>query len=470
MSPTAERECRMVWKGTQSEALLDETRELDIEGALRASKTTICLWKVLNACLEHPGIHCLISRYSDQVTHSLLAPVWRAICEDAGVRLVWNAREQFDQLPNGSIVYIMGLKAQDQTARYSRFRGLTLAMIYLDQAEEVPKDVYLELAARLSQKGHPHQIIISPNSVEVTHWIAQEFPENNAAPSRKYIALSVHDNAHNLPAEVIPNLERIYPPEHPKHRTMVLGKRGLNVVGEPVYKGAFERQRHEVMYPYDPQLTLDESIDFGKHHPCVVWRQTSPLGQVRYVGGILGQDLYLEDFLPLVKQWRGRWFPEPCEVRTCCDPAGVSDNSQGTKNSGVGILKQHGFRPKWRKNANSPAIRLAMVERTAGRMRRRTPGGAECFVVAKDERWLRLSTEQVVEDRFLADGYEAGYVWDPHLVSVGNKQVRRPKKDGWYEHGQNCAEYLELTFGSDPAPPPETMVAPPPYRPTSIWS
>jgi hypothetical protein len=34
------------------------------------------------------------------------------------------------------------------------------------------------------------------------------------------------------------------------------------------------------------------------------------------------------------------------------------------------------------------------------------------------------------------------------MVSVGNKQVRKPKKDGWYEHGQNCAEYLEANFGS----------------------
>ena len=429
------------------------TRELDIEGALRASKTTICLWKILNACLEHPGIHCLISRYSDQVTHSLLAPVWRTICQDAGVRLTWNAREQYDQLPNGSIVYIMGLKAQDQIARYSRFRGLTLAMIYLDQAEEVPEDVYLELAARLSQKGHPHQIIISPNSVEVTHWIAKAFPVDNVVPSRKYIPLSVHDNAHNLPPEVIPNLTRIYPPELPKHRTMVLGKRGLNVIGTPVYQGAFERQRHEVDCPFDPELPLDESIDFGKHHPCVVWRQTSVFGQVRHLGGLLRQHLYLEDFLPLVLQWRARWFPNPCEVRTCCDPAGASDNSQGTKDNGVGILKTHGFSPQWRKNANAPDVRLAMVERTAGLMRRRTAGGGECFVVATDDRWLRLSAEQVVKDRFLADGYEAGYVWDAHLVSVGNKQLRKPKKDGWFEHGQNCAEYLELTFGSDPAPP-----------------
>ena len=453
MSP-ATRECRMTWKGKQSEALLDTTRELDIEGALRASKTTICLWKVLNACLEHPGIHCLISRYSDQVTHSLLAPVWRTICQDAGVRLAWNAREQYDELPNGSIVYITGLKAQDQTARYSRFRGLTLAMIYLDQAEEVPKDVYLELAARLSQSGHPHQIVISPNSVEVTHWIAGEFPEGNDKPQRKYIALSVYDNAHNLPPEVVPNLERIYPPAHPKHRTMVLGKRGLNVIGEPVYKGAFNRAIHEVPCAYDPEVTLDESFDFGKHHPCVIWRQTSPLGQVRYLGGLLGLDLYLEDFLLLVKQWRARWFPHPVAIRTCCDPAGASDNSQGTKQNGVSILKAHGFDAIWEKNANAPDVRYAMIERTAGLMRRRTAGGDECFVVAEDDRWLRLSADQVVQERFLADGFEAGYVWSEHVVSVGRKQFRQAKKDGWFEHGQNAAEYCELTFGADPAPPP----------------
>jgi formylglycine-generating enzyme required for sulfatase activity len=35
----------------------------------------------------------------------------------------------------------------------------------------------------------------------------------------------------------------------------------------------------------------------------------------------------------------------------------------------------------------------------------------------------------------LSNGLEAGYVWDEHFVSVGSKQVRKPKKDGWYEHG-----------------------------------
>jgi hypothetical protein len=30
------------------------------------------------------------------------------------------------------------------------------------------------------------------------------------------------------------------------------------------------------------------------------------------------------------------------------------------------------------------------------------------------------------------------------MASVGSKQMRKPKKDGWFEHGMNCAEYLEL--------------------------
>lgn len=92
-----------------------------------------------------------------------------------------------------------------------------------------------------------------------------------------------------------------------------------------------------------------------------------------------------------------------------------------------------------------------MVERMAGAMRKRTADRGEAFLVNSDpDKWLTISEKSTVCDRFLADGFEAGYVWDEHMVSVGNKQVRKPKKDGWYEHGQNCAEYLELNFGDEP--------------------
>lgn len=463
-------EDRMVWRGQQSRALLNDTREEDIEGALRASKTTICLRKRLRKALQYPGIHILIARWTDDATHSILKPAWRAMCQKAGITLHWNGEEQYDELPNGSRVYIRGLKTQDQTNRYSKFRGLTLADVYVDQGEELPHDIYLELAARLSQPGFPHQITISPNAVDEDHWIAREFPEDNRDPHRMYIPLSVYDNAHNLPASVIPALERLYPTEHPKHRTMILGRRGMNVTGEPVYKGAFVRALHEGPVAYDPTLPLEMALDFGKHHPCAVFRQVSRFAQVRFLGGILGQSMYLDDFIDIVLNYRAQWFPNPVEIKECCDPAGASDTSHGTHGA-VKTLRGKGLRPRSIPDSNSPAVRLACIERIAAQMRRRAADRSEALVINSDpDRWLRISSDAIVPDRFLAAGFEAGYVWDVHLVSVANKQVRKPKKDGWYEHGQNCAEYLELNFGSAPrrpVAPPEPTVRP---RPVSPWS
>lgn len=331
-------------------------------------------------------------------------------------------------------------------------------------------------------------MLLSPNPPDEDHWLAtDEFrmgpqlqtfgPRGGAVYSvvnrhgdmldgRRYYTVPIYANAHNLSPATVEALEAVYPPEHPKHRSAVLGQRGMNVIGEPVYKGAFTRSLHERRVEYDPAVALEEAIDFGKHHPCVVWRQVSPLGQVAYLGGLLGQDLYLEDFLALVLQYRTQWFPNPCEVKTCCDPAGTAASSQGLRNNAVEILRAHQFTPRWEPNSNAPDVRLAMIERMAGQMRQRTPQG-ERFQV-NDTQWLRLSSESVVADRFLANAFEAGYVWDVHMVSVGSKQMRKPKKDGWFEHGMNCAEYLELNFGSAPKPadPPAVFR---PYRPVSAW-
>ena len=465
------RAVHMYWRGKQADVLLSTVREIDVEGAIRAGKTTVCLWKEFEACKRHPGIHILLARWTDEAVHGLVVPLWNAICEQNGIRQDWDSKESCFNWPNGSRIYVRGLKSQDQTLRYSKFRGLTLARVYIDQAEELPKDVYLEVAGRLSQKGFPHQIVISPQSVEDTHWIALEFPATATDPNRQYIPLSVHDNAHNLDPAVIPNLLRLYPPSHPKHRTLILGIRGMNVTGEPVYKGAFIRQVHEAPAEFDAALPLETALDFGKHHPCAIFRQVSPLGQVRFLGGILGQQLYLDDFLDVVLRYRATWFPGAVEHRECCDPAGMSDTSHGTHGAIV-TLRKKGLHPRTQMDSNSPAVRLAMVERMAATMRRRTADRQEAFCVSNSDRWLRVSEQSTLVDKFLADGFEAGYVWDEHMVSVNNKQVRKPKKDGWYEHGQNCAEYLELNFGGEPMKPKKergALFAPTRVTGTGAW-
>ena len=469
-SATAERIVEMRWRGPIADFLQDETPEIDLEGALSSGKTTACLWKVFNS-LHHPdrhGIHWWIGRYGDGETQTKVRPAFEQVCQIAGSIPAWNAKELAYDFDNGSRCYAYGLKSPDALSRYSKMRGMGVSGVYNDQTEELPEDFSLELRLRLRQPGFPHQLIFSPNPPNVTHWLAQQFPDDNRIPGRKYYAISIHDNAHNLPIALMNAALMAYPPDHAKHRSVILGRRGMNVTGDPVYKGAFKRSVHEAEVDYDPRLALEMALDFGKHHPCVVFRQMSPLGQARYLGGIMGQNLYLDDFLDLVLRYRAQWFPEPVEIRECCDPAGAADTSHGTAGA-IKTLREKGMRPVYIGDSNSPAIRLAMVERLAAQMRKRDAAHNEAFVINEDsERWLTISTQATAPDRFLADGFEAGYVWDEHMVSVGNKQVRRPKKDGWFEHGQNCAEYLELNFGYAPPKAPKAP-QPAPSMP-SHWS
>ncbi|HEX2594745.1 MAG TPA: phage terminase large subunit [Rhizomicrobium sp.] len=456
-------EVRMVWSGPIARFMRDESPEICLEGALSSGKTTACLWKVFNSLHAHDGIHWWIGRYGDGETQTKVRPAFEEVCRAAGATPSWNAKELAYDFSNGSKCYAYGLKSPDALSRYSKMRGMGVAGIYNDQTEELPEDFSLELRLRLRQPGYPHQLIFSPNPPNVTHWLAQQFPEDNRIKGRVYYSISIYDNQHNLPPDLLRAALLAYPPEHAKHRSVILGKRGMNVTGEPVYKGAFMRNVHEVPVEYDPRLPLEMALDFGKHHPCAIFRQVSALGQVRFLGGILGQSLYLDDFLDIVLTHRGQWFPNPIQIRECCDPAGAADTSHGTAGA-VKTLREKGIKPVYVGDSNSPAVRLAMVERMAAQMRKRAADRAEAFAINSDpERWLTISDQATVPDKFLADGFEAGYVWDENLVSVGNKQVRRPKKDGWYEHGQNCAEYLELNFGSAvPEPPRKVVAAPPP--------
>jgi len=164
------------------------------------------------------------------------------------------------------------------------------------------------------------------------------------------------------------------------------------------------------------------------------------------LGGIMGQDLFLPEFLPIVLDYRSRWFPDLTDVVSCCDPAGTHDNSQGTPIKGVDILHEHGFYPRWRDDSNTVSNRRTAIETMVEYMRKIDLRGEPALQVHPD-RWFVVSKESPRERPFLLQGFEAGYVWDPNQRSVGNRSVSMPKKDGWFEHAQNCLEYLILNFG-----------------------
>jgi hypothetical protein len=207
------------------------------------------------------------------------------------------------------------------------------------------------------------------------------------------------------------------------------------VVGTPVYGAVFNRRLHvDDTVRFNPDLPLLESWDFGHHHPAVLWSQFVR-GSWHVLGEVMGHDMFLEEFAPWVLQQRAALFEGVRDVWTCCDPAGSRLDSQGINNTAVAILQQHKVFPRWIDGANSPTYRDAAIQKLAealGKLQRGQP-------------MVRVHPRC----RLFLDGLEAGYIWDDRSIANSvSPNTRRPKKDGKYDHLQNCAEYTWLNFGA----------------------
>jgi hypothetical protein len=205
------------------------------------------------------------------------------------------------------------------------------------------------------------------------------------------------------------------------------------------------------------------------HHACTFHQ--AQCGGARWVmlGGIQGRALFIEDFAPVVLDIRKRWFPVPegprtepkqvarfhvwrgrrdfrLNVESCGDPAGATNNSQGTNRSAVGILAELGIVVQTMPDANHIERRNFSIQLLAGFMKRSLRDGSPCFQVS--DRFYVVSMDKPPQARsLLVDGLEAGYVWDSlSMARTASPNTRRPRKDGTYDHGQNTCEYAALHF------------------------
>lgn len=418
---------------------------IDYEGAVRAGKTTAPSSKACEYAEEWPGIHLGIARWKDNDLFGQVAPAWRAMAKRYGLRLKWNTDEQYDEVlntegPDGenSRVYLRALHTNELDSRYSKLAGLTLSVLWIDQPEEVPQDVIdAYVPARLSQPGYPHELWLTPNPVDETdHWIAKWFPADPSLlkPNHHYIHTSLYDNVAGVGEQYIKDMEDKYQPGHALRRRFIEGRRGLSVVGDPVYAGAFSRTLHvSDDAAFNPHMPLLEAWDFGHHHPAVLWSQFVH-GTWLVLGEVQGSDMFIEDFAPWVLQQRAAFFPGMTETWSCCDPAGTMKNSQGTKTSACDVLNAHGVFPRAIDGSNSPTMRDSAIQKLGAALQRLTHGRPAVRVHPRCRQFI--------------DGLEAGYVWDSRSIANSiSPNTRRPRKDGTYDHLQNCGEYTWLNFG-----------------------
>jgi hypothetical protein len=275
--------------------------------------------------------------------------------------------------------------------------------------------------------------------------IAKTFLEDNSQLDIRYIRTNVYDNVANVGQVYVDSLEALYPLGSSQRRTLLEGRRGLTGRGDPVYGGYFDRQQHVRAEEMSPSLPLIEAWDWGHGHPCVSWWQFTPVGAYVGLGAVMGEHLFLEDFVPAALQIRQRWCPDPLVVYTTGDPAGLDLTNQGTQISAVRqVLSQYDITPNALPSMNLPEMRYGAIQTTGQYMTRRALDKGPAFRL--NPRCVVLNKDGEEPASFTVDGFEAGYVWS-ELRLVGRKTVQVPKKDGYYDHFQNTSEYAVLMHG-----------------------
>lgn len=439
----------LLFHGIHQQILDDETDEIDIEGARMSGKTWTVSEKIRRSCLKHPGIWWLMCRYSGTETDNQLRPQFRQVCQMQGTEITWHDEESAYWFPevDGKVskVFAFGLRTQSKDQRYAKIRGSGFNGVWNDQSEELPEDIGTEIRALLRRPGYPYQLIFSPNPPDEEHFLADQFPDDEDEPGRKYYRLSLYDNKHNLKPDTIEKLEKAYPITHAKHKSLILGMRGPNITGQPVYEHAFVRELHVKPAQFDMDAPLLEAIHCGQKNPSWVAAQRTYFGGLVVLGSLIGKRMFLDDFLPAVQRYRSEWFREARKVQTCTDPP-PAIGSEDYRFSNIATMREYKFAPTWAANSNAPDVREAIIQTLGGMMKRRY-GGEQAFQINSDPaRFLMISHAKKKSTKLFVDSVEGSYVWDENLVSVANKKFRQPRSDEWTEGLMRCLENITANF------------------------
>lgn len=463
-----------------------DARCIDVEGSPRSAKSWgigFWIWKLV---YTYPGIQIFYCRYKDDDLKTL-RDVWDKVRVffPPYLQPSWNTEFDSWDFKNKSRVYISSLRVSEGAtadAIHGKYKGKTLAVVIIEEAQEVPRSNYAGLKERLSQSktpegkdyDYPLKIVLVHNSVDKDHWIAKEFPfgadgETCTVPGHVHLRADLYSNANNLGRKVIAGYEQDYPVGNPLRATVIEGRRGVTRVGDPVYRDSFKRVWHvsPKIIPVEPYYPLYEGWDFGKQKPAVVWVQyLRHLAALRIVGAVKGSDLFLELFAPKVLEIRRRWFgrDEDLDIQTWCDPTGATGNG-GLATTPVSLLHAQEVMAipamLGTKDGNDPEVRDMAIQTVGGYMHRKAVDGSEAFLLSprcveisldKDGNWVEEESDVMVA------AFETGYHYpEKQTYSDATPNIRRPQKGTRFDDLMNALEYI-ITGAQIPTAPSVGML------------
>lgn len=147
--------------------------------------------------------------------------------EHAGIRSRWDAKLNRLELSNRST-----FKFQSMHVEVGHLKGPQFKLNMLDEADMISRAHYERQTDRSGRERGDYQpvIVVFANSVTKAHWIAEDYVGVHGKPPKNRHLLiqgSTYDNAENLRADYIRNLETRYPAGSIGRRRWMYGETGL---------------------------------------------------------------------------------------------------------------------------------------------------------------------------------------------------------------------------------------------------
>lgn len=183
---------QLVLTDKQFEYIDDDTRHLMVQGSAGSGKTIFACTKVILYALKYPNARIGVFR---QTLPSLRETAWREIDEllyKYGIEFKENKSNGLITLSNGSTISFTPLDDD------KKIRSLNLDFVYVEQAEEISEEAFIELDLRIRNeisKKYYGQMLLVVQPSQKTHWLYRLFYQYKANdPDYAKVHFSYLDN------------------------------------------------------------------------------------------------------------------------------------------------------------------------------------------------------------------------------------------------------------------------------------
>lgn len=384
-----------------------DSRYKAMVGAFGSGKTaTGCIEGILLS-LEYPGNVGLVARKSlPELKMTTMKRFFEFLPEPFVLKYNKTDRELYIRSKTGaaSLVHFGPLD------EINRYKSLELGWFFIDEADETSEDMYKTLIGRLRLKGVPHYGLLALNPTSTNHWIYNRWVKN-PAPGHELFRGKTDENSANLPEGYVDELRANYPEDWQKR--YLDGEFGVIQAGDRVYPD-FSQEIHAKPLRHVAGRKIVRGWDFGIKRPAVVFAELPEAGGIRILHNILGDNEDLYQFSERVIRYGDTMWPGERFV-DYCDRSGNDRRGGSGAKTDVQILGDKRIYPI--SSYSKPEERAAYI-RTL--MRKRLPGGEEAFLIDPT-------------NQYLIEGFLGGYCLD---------EAGKPKKEGYFEHGQDALGYI----------------------------